>query len=1179
MFATDTKQLQGILFFASMIVFAPAQIAVAIVLIYQQVAEATFVGVGFMIAIAPLNVVIFILIQGIRKQMLLVNDQRVKLMNEVLAGIRILKYYAWEGPFSEKVLNVREDELILLRKLAYVVAIGFSLILLSVPIVQPILIFFTYVRLGNQLDAAKAFTTLSLFNLIRFPFAFLPMGLAQYAQAKVSMQRILDFLCIEELPNYVIKDAPKDDPDCAILLDHLHAAWTNELPVEDDDNADNSESKIDKLSESNDKSSIAVVDSSVKKEGGKDTNDAVGVKDVELVDVAAANALETTKEKGVNRSLETLVDINMQVKRGSLVAVVGPVGCGKSSLLNCMIGELLYQSGRIHVNGNIAYCDQKVWIMNATVKDNILFGRDFDETRFDMAIHAACLEADLKVLPGGVNTEIGERGINLSGGQKARVALARAVYRNADIYLLDDPMSAMDSHVGAHIFEQCIKSTLKDKTRILVTHHLHLLTQCDQVLILEDGKMKAFGTPDELVNSGVDLELYLPDLKKSKSTESLEEAVITATKQEDKKVEDAEDRKKDNRESKLTGAEDRAFGEVHLSTYWYYIKSGSVWLFLAVVLAMTAGKAVEVSSAFYLSDWSKASVEAEREGDPLDGEENISYVNHYAMLACMGIVGVVIRSLFLANHRLQASRTIHNQLLTSVIACPIAFFDSTPLGRVLNRFSSDIQTIDEDLSANISQLFNAGFEVLKSVGGIAAATKGIFLAVLTPLAFVYYRAQKFFRKSSTELQRLESISKSPIYANFSETLNGIATVRAFGDEEIFIRELEKNANNNTVANVLLLIGFQWLSLRLDLIGSITSLFIAALAVGTKDMIPAGYIALGLSYSFDMSGYLKYAVRMIAQVEANMNSVERVSHYAFDLDAEMDTLDPKAILNKNKKGDDGDDNSSSSSLMPVLPPPINEPPKDWPTKGEITADSVFMSYSDGPDVLKGLDFTVAGVEKVGIAGRTGSGKSSLMVALFRIENFRGSIKIDGIDTKTVPLNILRSKLGIIPQDPVMFAATVRFNLDPLNAHTDEEIWAVLDKVGMKKVIQSLPEMLKDKVSEGGDNFSAGQRQLICIARALLRNPKILVLDEATASIDNETDSMVQAMIRSSFKDSTVLTIAHRLHTIIDADKIIVMDSGKVAEMDTPSNLLKIDDGIFKGLWHKNQTAHGDRKSVV
>merc|ERR1711871_910388 len=636
-----------------------------------------------------------------------------------------------------------------------------------------------------------------------------------------------------------------------------------------------------------------------------------------------------------------------------------------------------------------------------------------------------------------------------------------------------------------------------------------------------------------------------------------------------------------NRESQITEAEDRSFGEVHLSTYWYYIKSGGPLLFLAVLLAMSAGKAVEVSSAFYLSDWSKASIEAERRGDPLDGEENITYVNHYAMLACMGIVGVVIRSLFLANHRLQASRTIHNQLLTSVIACPIAFFDSTPLGRVLNRFSSDIQTIDEDLSANISQLFNAGFEVLKSVGGIAAATKGIFLAVLAPLAYLYYRAQKFFRKSSTEIQRLESISKSPIYANFSETLNGIATVRAFGDQETFIKELEKNANDNTVANVLLLIGFQWLSIRLDLIGSFSSFFVAAIALGVKDFVPAGYVALGLSYSFDMSGYLKYAVRMVAQVEANMNSVERVSRYAFELKPEMDTLSSHINEKKGDKQEDNIHDEEYTSFVASAVSPVADLPKDWPSKGEIQAKNVFMGYKDGPDVLKGLDFSIKGREKVGIAGRTGSGKSSLMVALFRIENFRGSIIIDGIDTKTIPLNILRSRIGIIPQDPVMFAATVRFNLDPLNIHTDEEIWAVLEKVDMKKVIQSLPDLLEGKVSEGGDNFSAGQRQLICIARALLRNPRILVLDEATASIDNETDTMIQAMIRSSFTNSTLLTIAHRLHTIIDADKIIVMDSGKVAEMDTPSNLLKIDDGIFKGLWHKNQTAHGmdDANCVV
>ena len=553
-------------------------------------------------------------------------------------------------------------------------------------------------------------------------------------------------------------------------------------------------------------------------------------------------------------------------------------------------------------------------------------------------------------------------------------------------------------------------------------------------------------------------------------------------------------------------------------------------------------------------------------GQPFDGEKNISYLNNYALLACMGIVGVTLRSIFLANHRLRASRVLHNDLLDKVMACPVAFFDSTPIGRVLNRFSSDLQTIDEELSSNISQLFNAGFNVLAAVGGIAGATKGTFLLILFPLSLVYYQAQIFFRKSSTEIQRLESISKSPIYANFSQTLAGISTIRAYGDQGAFISQFEKNADKNSVAQILLQLAFQWLSLRLDFIGAITSFFVAALAISFPGFVPAGFVAIGLSFSFDMCGYLKYAVRMVAQVEANMNAVERIQYYADELPRELSVI---AVVEDFKDKNDHDD--------PKVPA-VSSIPDNWPHTGEIVMKDVRMAYGEGQDVLKGLNMSIKNKEKIGIAGRTGSGKSSLMVALFRIENFRGSIHIDGIDTKCIPLEILRSKIGIIPQDPVMFAASVRFNLDPCNNHTDEEIWDVLAKVDMKKTIDSLPQKLDDMVSEGGDNFSAGQRQLICIGRALLRNPSILVLDEATASIDNDTDDLVQTMIRSSFKNSTVLTIAHRLHTIIDADRIVVMDNGVVAEIDSPDLLLEKPDGIFRKLWDKNQSSHGGQVAM-
>jgi ATP-binding cassette, subfamily C (CFTR/MRP), member 1 len=604
----------------------------------------------------------------------------------------------------------------------------------------------------------------------------------------------------------------------------------------------------------------------------------------------------------------------------------------------------------------------------------------------------------------------------------------------------------------------------------------------------------------------------------------------------------------------LTTIEEKAVGDVMWCTYSYYIKAGGLGKFFMVMLFICLYQALTVVASYWLAYWGTVDNRSKRNGNPLTSEENTYYLNYYALYTMMGVIALTVRAITLAQHRLGTSVLMHEELLDSVLGAGVAFFDVTPQGRLLNRFSSDMVIIDEELSQSISQLTNSLFSVFGAIGAIAAATQGIFLILCVPLVFLYEKIQRYFRKSNTAIARLQSVSLSPIYTDFSQALTGLSTIRAYGVGQRFVDSLQKRVDYNTVPLIMTQLAIQWLAIRLDFIGSMISFFIAVLAIASNGLIPASFLALGLTYSFQMTTYLKFAVRMIATAEAQMNSVERVKYY-------IDTIEQED--EGTLKGLDGKD---------IIVP------DEWPAQGTVTGTGVQMRYRDGPLVLKGVDFEVKGGEKIGIAGRTGSGKSSLMIGLFRIQELAlGSITIDGLDTKTIPLRTLRSRLGIIPQDPVLFSASVRFNLDPFTKHTDAQIWSVLDQVNMKDHVTTLPGKLSEEVAEGGDNFSTGQRQLICIARALLRKPKILVLDEATASIDNETDEMIQRMVRVNFKDCTVLTIAHRLNTIIDSDRVIVMDAGLMAEFGPPETLLKNEEGAFKSLWDKHQKSHEDDNS--
>jgi len=1195
MMSNDTMQLQRFLQFVGFTSVAPLQIIISLYLIYLQVGNAMWVGVAYMVLLAPVNTWMFGIVANLRREVLKYSDKRVKIMNEILTGIRIIKFYAWEKPFGKEVGRLREKEMNALTKLAYVTAVGFSVLLLSTPIIQPIFVFITYVNIQDEpLTAATAFTTVALFNIMRFPFAFMPMGLLQYIQSKISLKRLERYLALPELKKYILNTPhPEHDKDddtftksASITIKDGHFGWFDPDAPEVKPIQDEKPKKKPKK----------------KKKGklGDDSSDDSSMDSSERSSITTYSTYSNESGRSGAGGGITLQDINCTIEAGSLVAVVGSVGSGKSSFLSAILGEMeSIKDSKIYIPRDdhekdstsfVSYCAQSPWVINETIKGNILFNRPYDEDRYNAVLDCCALLDDLKVLPAGDATEIGERGINLSGGQKARVSLARAMYdKETKVMLLDDPLSAVDGHVGEHLFKKAISGEINHgKTRILVTHHVHVLAKCDKVIVFDHGRIKAQGTYQELIDSGVDFAGAIDVSKIQKDDEEEEsddkdtkakvgkggEKEGSSSKKKHKKGKKsskdraaAKDKLKKAGESLVT-EEERGKGAIAGHAYMHYARAGGLFCVFCVFTITALGRASEILTSFFLAAWAEKMTESAIIGEPFTDSQSLYYISIYALLGFLGVLGLGGRASAIAFHRMKASKILHDELSDSVLRAPVAFFDVTPIGRVLNRFAADMDKIDLELTSTISQGINVTFSIIGAYGAIVIATKGTFLIPMVPLGILYYMVQKWYRKTSTELQRVTSVANSPIFADFSQTLSGTSTIRAYGVQGSFFDNTKSSFDNMNASYILVQLCEYWLALRLDVMGGFISFFVGVVAVGTLpyDFIPAGWLGLALTYAIEVTTYLKFGVQMIARLEADMSSVERILYYAENIEPEADAFVPE------KDPEEG----------------------TWPTKGEITLSHASMRYREGPLVLKDLSFTVRPGEKLGVCGRTGSGKSSLMIALFRIaelenmsmtgeagdkegEMVEGKLLIDGVNTKEIGTATLRMNLSIIPQEPVMFSNTVRYNLDPFCTATNEELWEVITKVRLNELILSLPKQLDEEVAEGGENFSQGQRQLLCIARSLLRKPKILVMDEATASIDNETDAAIQEMIRDNFRNATVLTIAHRLNTIMDSDRILVLDDGRIAELDTPANLLAKEGGHFKSMVEKSHQNENEHKN--
>ncbi|KAA8579516.1 hypothetical protein FQN60_006609 [Etheostoma spectabile] len=1019
--SNDVNKFDDVTIFLHFLWVGPLQAAAVVGLLWAEIGPSCLAGMVILMFLMPTQTMFGRLFSKFRSKTAILTDERIRTMNEVVSGMRIIKMYAWEKPFAALVTEVRRKEISKIMNSSYLRGLNMA----SFYCASKIILFVTftlYVLLGNTITASRVFVTVSLYTSVRLTVTlFFPSAIEKLFESRVSVRRIQEFLMLDEITKGPAALPQDEKKDAFLEIKDLVCYWDKSLDA------------------------------------------------------------------------PSLQNVSFTLNCSQLLAVIGPVGAGKSSLLSTILRELPHEKGVLKVKGQLTYAAQQPCVFPGTIRSNILFGRELDTQKYERVIRACALKRDIELLPDGDLTIIGDRGATLSGGQKARVNLARAVYQDADIYLLDDPLSAVDAEVGRHLFEQCICGLLKNKPRILVTHQLQYLQVADQIVVLKEGHMVTKGTYTELQRSGVDFTSLLKEEEEkqpppgivARSRTLSQNSMISQTSSvpsiKDGDQLPAEQVQTVPEESRAEGT----IGVAYIMQDWW--------------LAHWADKQDKLTNSTIIQN-----------GRNITAELNTDfYLGVFGGLTAAVIFFGFIRNIVLFSVLVKSAQSLHNRMFNSILKTPVHFFDVNPIVNTITSFDF--------------VLFLSWEVFLQIVGTIAVSVSVIpwILIPVIPLLLVFLFLRRYFLQTSRNIKRLEATTRSPVFSHLSSSLQGLWTIRAFGAEERFQQAFDAH---------------QDLHSELD----------------------AGSVGLALTYSVTLMGMFQWGVRQSTELENMMTSVERVVEYT--------ELESEAPWETQKR-----------------------PPPDWPSKGLVTFDQVSFSYSsDGPLVLQSLKAMFRPKEKIGIVGRTGAGKSSLVSALFRLAEPQGKIYIDGVLTSEIGLHDLRQKISIIPQDPVLFTGSMRKNLDPFNQLSDEDLWKALEeasiqsahaKSGLKSVVEELPGKLETVLAESGSNFSVGQRQLVCLARAILRENRILVIDEATANVDPRSccltavgpgDNMnfnntltvhIWKTIRDKFRDCTVLTIAHRLNTIIDSDRILVLDAGKIDAYDEPYTLLQDPDGIF------------------
>ncbi|KAH8281368.1 hypothetical protein KR054_000153, partial [Drosophila jambulina] len=1118
--SNDVSRLDSTVCHVHFLWIGPLQTILVTYLMYLQIGISAIFGVAFMLLFIPLQLYLGKKTSEVRLKTALRTDKRLRMINEIISGIQVIKMYAWESPFKRLVAHARQKEVNAIRYGSYIKGI-----LASFPIfLSRASIFFSlvgYVLLGQLLTHEVAFSITAYYNVLLVTMlVFFPQAITHTAEIMASLGRVQKFMQLEE-----VKEPIKSKDLQDTITTHNEEKESLLIP---------SLYTINKADLS---------DSSISISGLKAKWDS------------------TCPDN-------TLNGVDLMVQPGAMLAVLGSTGSGKSSLIQAILGELPAEFGEIRINGTMSYASQEPWLFSGTIRENILFGQPMDRQRYTKVVRQCALERDFELLPFKDKTLVGENGASLSGGQKARISLARAVYREASIYLLDDPLSAVDTNVGKHLFEQCMRGYLRDRIVVLITHQTQFLQHVDQIVIMDKGQVRAVGSYESLLKAGVDFANFVVDHQQKEEIEK----EVELDEQDDNRsrlgsFSNTHKEHRLNSEGSLQSIADSCLekisvehqqsGRIGLDLYKkYFTFGGGLFAFLGIICFCVLSRGVISLGDYFVYYWvSKNQDRAFAQEAKADLATCCSMSSDkmdivlFTLIEVFMIVTPVTTSILIFNMARKCSIGIHNSVFNAITRASMYFFNTNPAGRILNRFSKDMGQVDEMLPVVMMDLI----QLLLGLCGIViiiAVVNPLLLIPILVISFILYKLRTFYLKTSRDVKRIDAIARTPVYSHLASSLTGLSTIRAFEAQSILEAEFDSYQDTHSSAFYTYLITSRAFGCWVD---CCCVIYIAITTVSFFAFPPAngGEVGLAITQAMGLTGVVQWVILQSAELVNLMTVVERVFEY--------ENIEPEGELEA---------------------PLDKKPPESWPEQGKVVFDELGLRYIPNPKadyVLKSLNFVIKPREKVGIVGRTGAGKSSLINALFRLSYNDGSILIDQRDTNDMGLHDLRSKISIIPQEPVLFSGTMRYNLDPFDEYSDDKLWRSLEEVKLKDVVAKMSTGLQTKITEGGTNFSVGQRQLVCLARAILRENRILVMDEATANVDPQTDGLIQATIRNKFKECTVLTIAHRLHTIMDSDKVLVMDAGRVVEFGSPYELLtKSDSKVFHGM--VEQTGQASSKSL-
>ncbi|KAL0112749.1 hypothetical protein PUN28_012191 [Cardiocondyla obscurior] len=1069
--SSDITRLEQSLIDLHYIWIGPIQIICITYITFIEIGWAALLGITVILLILPLQAFMAKIVAPLTLKLAEKTDDRLRLMNQVISGLQVIKMYVWEIPFYNLVEKARKREMKVIKKFSILKQLAFTLDC-YMPRLSIFVAILAYVLFGNYINAEKVYLVTAYYNVLRNSIIFgFSMGLHQLVQALVCIRRLRRFMLHAEITKTRASLCRTVSGPFALCISNVNAKWHDLM---------------------------------------KDN---------------------------------TLHNISLTVPHGSFVAIVGQVGSGKSSLLQAILQELPLTSGTIESDGRINYVSQQPWIFASSVRQNILFGQTMDKSRYNEVIRVCQMESDIDSFLHGDHTIVGERGINLSGGQRARINLARAIYKDADIYLLDDPLSAVDSHVSRRLVDKCICGYLKGKTRILVTHQLQYLQLADQIIVMSDGRIEQKGTFDQLQALGLDfMKLVKAADTKCKEDERRQSEI-------QRKMSMKDEMKDDGDALPIEMQETIAKGRISYGTFIAYFKASKrPFMIMFIMLIFLVNQVISSGSDYLVAFWVNIESNSWHETDnstlefrwqgPLSRDYMI-YI-YSAMIAAIMLLWQ-FQTVMYFSVCMWSSMNMHSAMFHSILRATMYFYSTNPAGRILNRFARDINVVDLLLSMCVFDIIVIGLISITVAVMIIAVTPWLAIpTVICACIFTYFRT--IYISTARNIKRLEGTTRSPIFDHLGASLQGLTTIRAFKAEEILMADLCSHQDVHSSACFLFLSTSRAFGFYIDIICTLYIGTIIIVFTVIDDLAVVGNIGLIITQIMAMTNVLQWGIRQTAELESQLTSIERILEYT--------RLEEEPMIDSK---------------------PETKPPDDWPMKGLVEFKNVSLKYNPrGSYILQNISFTIMPKEKIGIVGRTGAGKSSIINALFRLACVEGEILIDGVSTGAIALHDFRSKISIIPQEPFLFTGSLRRNLDPFDQFSDTVLWQALQDVELKETISEMAAGLNTKVSDEGSNFSVGQKQLLCLARAIIKNNRIMVLDEATANIDLYTDSLIQKTVRTKFLNCTVFTIAHRLNTIMDSDRIFVMDAGRLVEIDHPYILLQ-KKGYFYNMVQQTGTA--------